>query len=61
MTADAAHLVVLRREQRAYRWERFETLRLTGKTKAQSPPLPHAPQEALGISTGAVEEGPAGA
>jgi 2'-5' RNA ligase len=62
VTADAAHLVVLRREQRAYRWERFETLHLTGKAKAQFPPTAaRPPKGALGISAGAVEEGSAGA
>lgn len=30
VTADAAHLVVLRREDRVYRWETLETLRLIG-------------------------------
>lgn len=30
VTVDAAHLVVLREEEHTYRWERFETLSLTG-------------------------------
>jgi 2'-5' RNA ligase len=61
VSANAAHLVVLRREQRAYRWERFETLRLAGKTKAQSPPTAaRPPRGALGISGAAVEEGSVG-
>jgi hypothetical protein len=29
VTARSAHLVILRREDHAYRWERFETLCLT--------------------------------
>jgi len=32
VTAGAAHLVILRREDHAYRWERFETLCLTRQT-----------------------------
>ena len=32
VTAGAAHLVILRREDHAYQWERFETLCLTGQT-----------------------------